>query len=359
MMHLILSILVTFCFTICVIIYTRPVAVHIGLIDLPSARKNHEGKIPLIGGLAMIFGIVIGILVLDVSLAPYRVLLASIAVMTFFSALDDLHELSHKKRFIIQCFVAFVMAHFGHQVVSDLGNFLFWHDITLRSLNLPFTIIAIVAIINAVNMLDGLDGLMGTVALSQFILLIILAWHVGRLTDAYFIMIIASAIFGFLCFNFPYKQQIKSKIFMGDVGSALIGILMAWFLISLSQAPVKAANPVTFLWIMALPCFDLISVMLRRLYNKKSPFKADHEHLHHLLRRAGLSTLATVIVILTISLLFGLSGISMSFAHVSESTMFVVLALCFLVYMFFVNYRVLLPRTIGLFTRYGNQENAG
>jgi UDP-GlcNAc:undecaprenyl-phosphate GlcNAc-1-phosphate transferase len=350
---------IAFCFTICVILCARPVAVHIGLIDLPTARKNHEGEIPLIGGLAMVFGIVIGILVLDISLAPYRVLLAVIAIMTFFSMLDDLHELSHKKRFIIQCFVAFTMAYFGQHVIADLGNFLFWRDMTLRSLNLPFTIIAIVAVINAMNMLDGIDGLMGAVALSQFILLAILAWHVGKFTDAYFMIIIASAIFGFLCFNFPYWKQISSKIFMGDVGSALIGILLAWFLISLSQAPVKAANPVTFLWIMAIPCFDLVSVMLRRLYNRKSPFKADHEHLHHLLRRSGLSTLSTVIIILLLSLLFGLVGISMNFAHVSESAMFIALSLCFLGYMFLVNYRNLLPRTIELFTRHGSRENAG
>jgi undecaprenyl-phosphate alpha-N-acetylglucosaminyl 1-phosphatetransferase len=343
--------LITFCFTICVIVYARPVAAHVGLVDLPNDRKNHEGNIPLIGGLAMIFGIVVGILMLDISLAPYRVLLVAVAVMTFFSMLDDLHELSHKKRFIIQCFVAFVMVYFGHLLIFDLGNFLFWRDIILGSLNLPFTIIAIIAMINAMNMLDGLDGLMGSVALSQFILLTILAWHVGRSNDAYFILIIISALLAFLCFNFPYKKQIKSKIFMGDVGSASLGILISWFLISLSQPPVKAANPVVFLWVMAIPCFDLVSVMLRRLYNRKSPFKADHEHLHHLLKKSGLSNLTTVIVILIISLLFGLAGISMSFAHVSESVMFVTLLGCFLGYMFVVNYRNLLPHTIRYFTQ--------
>jgi len=208
-------------------------------------------------------------------------------------------------------------------------------------------------------MLFGMCFISGTVALSQFILLTILAWHVGRFSDAYFIMIIVSSLLGFLCFNFPYWKQIPSKIFMGDVGSALIGVLLAWFLISLSQAPVKAANPVVFLWIMAIPCFDLISVILRRLYNKKSPFKADHEHLHHLLRRAGLSTLSTVMIILLLSLLFGLAGIGMSFAHVSESTMFIILFMCFIGYMFLVNHGNLLPRTIELFTRYGSRENAG
>ncbi|MGD9107983.1 MAG: undecaprenyl/decaprenyl-phosphate alpha-N-acetylglucosaminyl 1-phosphate transferase [Gammaproteobacteria bacterium] len=349
MMHLLLSVIITFCFTICVIVYARPVAAHIGLVDLPSVRKNHNGNIPLIGGLAMMFGIIIGILMLDISLAPYRVLLVSIAIMIFFSMLDDLHELSHKKRFVIQFFVAFIMVHFGHYAIIDLGNFLFWHDIILGSLNLPFTIIAIIAVINAMNMLDGLDGLMGSIALSQFVLLAILAWHVGRFNDTYFIMIIVSAILGFLCFNFPYKKQMQSKIFMGDVGSASLGILISWFLISLSQPPVRAANPVVFLWIMAIPCFDLVSVMLRRLYNKKSPFKADNEHLHHLLKKSGLSDLTTVIVILMISLLFGLAGISMSFAHVSESVMFVILLGCFFGYMFVVNYQELLPRTIGYF----------
>lgn len=349
MLHLILSIFITFCFTVCIIVYARPVAVHIGLVDLPGVRKNHEGNIPLIGGLAMVFGVVVGILMLDISLASYRVLLVAIAIMTFFSMLDDLHELSHKKRFFIQCFVAFVMVYFGHLLIFDLGNFLFWRDIILGSLNLPFTIIAIIAVVNAMNMLDGLDGLMGTVALAQFILLTILAWHVGRFNDACFMLIIASSILAFLCFNFPYKKQMPLKIFMGDVGSASLGILISWFLISLSQPPVKAANPVAFLWVMAIPCFDLVSVMLRRLYSKKSPFKADREHLHHLLRKSGLSNLATVIVILVISLLFGLAGISMSFAHVSESVMFVTLLGCFIGYMFVVNYRDLLPRAIGYF----------
>ena len=60
MMHLLLSIIITFCLTICVILYLRPVAIHIKLIDSPTVRKNHEGQIPLIGGLAMLFSVVIG-----------------------------------------------------------------------------------------------------------------------------------------------------------------------------------------------------------------------------------------------------------------------------------------------------------
>jgi UDP-GlcNAc:undecaprenyl-phosphate GlcNAc-1-phosphate transferase len=329
---------ITFCFTLCAIIYLRPIAIHIGLIDLPTARKHHDGQVPLIGGIAMLFGMAIGILVLDISLAPYRILFAAIAIISFFNVLDDFHELSHRTRFIIQFFVAFIIAYFGHDAINNLGNFIFLHEIHLGLLNLPFTIIAIVAVINAVNMSDGVDGLAGTLALLQFFSLLILAWHVARYSDCFLMLISIAAILAFLYFNFPWRKQHKRRVFMGDVGSALIGTLLAWFLISLSQAAVPAANPVTFLWIMAIPFFDLISVMYRRMRNKRSPFHADREHLHHILRRSGLSVLTTVLVISCVALLFAIAGIVMNFLHVSESIMFVILACCFVGYIFLVNH---------------------
>jgi len=325
--------------------------VRIGLLSLPTSRKKHGNQIPLVGGIAMLFGISIGLLALNISLRPYRILLLVIIGMVFFSFLDDLHELSHKTKFFVQFVIALIMVHFGHLVINNLGNFLFFGNIGLGAISLPFTVIAIMAVINAINMMDGMDGLLGSIALCQFLLLIFLSWYIGYFHDCYLMIIISSALLAFLVFNFPYKKKRKSRIFMGDIGSTLIGILLVWFLINLSKNSASVINHVVFLWIMAIPLFDVINVVFRRICNQKHIFHADRQHLHHILHKSGLNYLSSVLIIVILSLLFGVAGIVMNFLHVSESVMFMILLVCFGGYMFMVNYRSRRQNKINLITQ--------
>jgi len=321
--HLLFGCFVTLITTIFAIRLLQPFAQHIGLVDAPDARKLHKGKIPIVGGVAILFGLSIGLLTLDFSLASYRALIASAGILVFLGVLDDFHEISPHTRLFAQLFVGFLIAFVGKNAVINLGNLLFFGPITLGIVAIPFTMIAIMGVINAINMMDGVDGLAGSVVLIQFCLLSFLAFKSLHLFDYMFLWLIIMAVIAFLLFNFPLRKR-SAVIFMGDTGTMLLGVLLSWFLISLSQGDQPAAHPVTFLWIIAMPLYDMVYVVCRRIATGCSPFRPDRGHFHHLLQRVGLSDVLIVLVISLLSLLLGAIGISADlFWHISEPWLFV------------------------------------
>ncbi len=317
--------------TIFVIFLIRPLAVRVGLVDVPTGRKVHSGVIPLIGGIAILFGLVIGLLTLDISLVHYRALLASAVIMVFVGVLDDFHELTPHARIYVQIFVSFLITMVSGVAVYNLGNLLFFGSISLGLASVPFSIVAIIAVVNAINMMDGMDGLAGSVALVDAIALSLLAFWVGRYNDFIFLLLVISSVIAFLMFNFPMVRS-RSKIFMGDAGSMLLGVLLAWFLIDLSQAPHQAAQPVAFLWIMGLPFFDMANVVCRRLRKGTSWVSADREHVHYILKQRGMTDAIVLLILIGSAMVFCLIGLLMTIFHWPEAIMFVLFLVLFVVY---------------------------
>lgn len=307
-------------------------AIHIRLVDMPDARKTHLGSVPLVGGISILFGLVIGLLMLKQSLMPYRVLFAACLIIAFFGVIDDFHELSHRKKFLAQFFVAFLIVFLGHAGVYHLGNLIGLGELNLKSLSVPFSILAVVVIINAMNMLDGMDGLMGSVAFFQFAFLGIVAYLSGRMAGFEIIILIMSTLLGFLCFNFPFKR--RALIFMGDTGSMLIGLLLVWFLMTLADTHQLFARPITLLWIMAFPLYDMVNVVFRRIKLKRSPFHADREHFHHVFQNTGINDSWIVIVLVGFSILMGFLGLLMSYYKVQDYWMFLLFVIVFALYAF-------------------------
>ena len=270
-LHLYISVIVGMLVTFyCIQILAR-LAVKIGLIDHPGGRKKHPQPVPNVGGIAMFIGFAFACLTLHVSLYPYRSLFASGALLTLVGAVDDMRELSPKMRIIAQFFAACFMIFWGNVVLQQFGNFFTLSDIHLGYWGVLLSIFAVVGLINAVNMLDGADGLAGGLTFIQLLLLCYVAYHARRYDDAKVIFLIASVVLTFLWFNFPRKNT-SAKIFMGDAGSMWLGFVLTWFCISLSQPPHVSANPATFVWIMAVPIFDLINVFILPLHIKQTTF---------------------------------------------------------------------------------------
>lgn len=311
----------------------QPLAIRLGLVDLPNIRKSHEGIVPLIGGIGIAIGFAFGLISLDFSLAPYRSLIAASGVLLLTGLLDDFHELPPKSRLFAQIFSAMLITLWGQNILYDLGNLLGLGNINLGYLSIPLSIIALVAMINAFNMLDGLDGLAGSIILGILSLLGYLGFISGKIADFHILMILIMGLFGFLIYNFPLFKSSKAKVFMGDAGSMLLGLMVTWFCISFSQGNQAAASPVVFLWIVALPLFDLLSVVLRRLRAGRSPLKADREHFHHLLLKQGLSARGVVFLMFFLNFTLGAIGISASlFFHVSERGLFFSIICLFIAY---------------------------
>jgi len=200
--------------------------------------------------------------------------------------------------------------HFG-----DLSGF---GDIELGKWSYLVTALAIIGLMNAINMIDGVDGLAGTVVLLPLLMFAWVAVDSGDVRLGVEILILAGAIVGFLVFNLRSPWRSRARVFMGDTGGMLLGLLLAWFSIKLAGAKHLPINPITAVWILAVPLLDMGSVMLLRMSQHKSPFHADRQHMHHVLLDAGYSTSQVVAVMAGVSLVYGLIGLQAQRAGVSE-----------------------------------------
>ncbi len=331
--------IMAFFLTILFIHLLIPAATHIGLMDHACDRKHHLTPTPLVGGIGIFMGFSLSILQLPISLYHYRSLFAACILIFITGLLDDMRELSSYSRMLSQILIAFILFYLGNIQLLSFGDILFFGDINLGYLSILVTIIAVSGIINATNMLDGVDGLSGSNSIVQLSFLGYITYSSNLMDEFSIIMLIVSAILGFLCFNFPFPGRKNAHVFMGDNGSLLIGLFIVWFLIDLSQNDKSIASPVMMLWIMAFPLFDTISVMFQRIIQKSSPFKADRKHLHHLLLKLGYKPIHIVIVTCTISFLFGSTGIVLNNHSISDSISFLLYLLSSII---FLTYKIYL-----------------
>lgn len=315
----------------------RHLALRIELVDHPGERKQHAGDIALVGGIAMFCGLMLSALTLEGSLAGYRSFFAAAALLVIVGILDDFRELPAWSRFVAQLGAALIMTVGGGVVVTDLGAIAGSGPVSLGIWSIPFTVFAVIGVINAFNMLDGADGLAGSVALVALALFAYVAWAGGRGLDAAMLGLLLCTVVVFLAFNARIPGRPQALVFMGDAGSMLLGFVLAWFAVSLSQGETRAMAPAAALWIVAIPLVDTVGIMMRRMWKGRSPFVASTDHIHHLMFAAGLGVNATVGIIASAATLFGVLGVAAMLAGMIESILFGGFLLLFLVHLLIVS----------------------
>jgi len=264
--------------------------------------------VPLVGGLAIWAAFTLGILLKPDQLPDNRYLLGGMTLMTLVGLLDDFRPVNHWVRFLLQVLAILVMGLADDTVLNNLGDLLGTGDILFTRMAWAFTLFAVVGLINAFNMIDGLDGLAGGQALIATGWLVLLSLHAPILIAARVesLLVFAASITGFLLFNIRHPWRAHASVFMGDAGSTLLGYVLAWFMIRMTQDEGLELNPITAVWIMAFPLMDTLAVMVRRMLAGCSPFAADRQHLHFLLLAFGLSDGRVVAILLILA--FGLGG---------------------------------------------------
>jgi UDP-GlcNAc:undecaprenyl-phosphate GlcNAc-1-phosphate transferase len=270
----------------------RPFAEVVGLIDRPGGRKTHHGDVPVVGGIAMLAGLLVAAIggreLGDGGLS----LLLVAAFMVLLGALDDRFNLPPKVRLFAHLSAAVALVYGSRHVVTSLGNLGGWGGIDLGVLAMPFTVISIVALINAFNMLDGLDGLAGSAGLVALGGIMTVSSLIGATPT----LLIAGSMFGavaaFLMFNLPTDLNRAVRTFMGDAGSTLLGFLLAGLSLALVQSESAALGPIVVVWMMPIPIFELFTSTARRIVRGLPPTQADSGHFHHLLITAGMSVRA-------------------------------------------------------------------
>lgn len=315
--------LIAFMATTLVIYFALPRAEYFGLVDRPSGRKAHTGNVPTIGGIAIFCGFVLALLSLNLVDGRFNQFVLPALLLIVVGLIDDMQTLSYRLRFISQIFVGILMTLWSGVVVTDLGNLVFEDSVlTLHVLATPFTIICLVGVVNAVNMSDGTDGLAGMLALVALVSLAIVT-YIGKQQELFHILLIlACCLVAFLGFNARFPWRKRAVVFMGDTGSMFLGFALTWFTVRLTQGNSAVMTPVTPLWFIALPLFDMTATMLRRIVQGRSPFDADREHLHHVFLLAGFSVSQTVSILTSIAFIFALTGIAGLYLGIPEYIMF-------------------------------------
>jgi UDP-GlcNAc:undecaprenyl-phosphate GlcNAc-1-phosphate transferase len=323
-LRLILPAAASFFLTLLAIVALRPLAIAVNLVDRPGGRKTHHGEVPIIGGLAMLLGIVLGsgLLPPDSSSGAF---LAACTLLVTVGLIDDRFELSPWTRLPVQVTAALIVMFAAGTVATTLGDPFGIGPIDLNAFGSPlFTIMVIIAAINACNMLDGMDGLAGATSLIALLGLAIVSGGDGMASVS---VVIAGSVCAFLLFNFPTERNRSRRCFMGDAGSTLLGFCVAWLCVEISQSPAREASTVTMLWVVALPLYELIWSTIRRLMRGVSPFEADDQHFHHLLLRAGFGVRGTFGIIVCIAALCAGFGLVAHFTGLSDRYSFLVLTL--------------------------------
>lgn len=249
-------------------------------------------------------------------------LLVALAVVTAIGIADDAHELSHRAKFVAQAIGAGIIVSGTSIWVTGLGDLIGIGDIELGKWAILVTIISVVGVMNAVNMIDGLDGLAGSVSMMSVLVLALLALDGGQVHLSLELLLLASAIAGFLFLNLRLPGRARALVFMGDTGGMIIGMLIAWYSIKLGGSSNAHIKPITAVWILGMPLLDMGSVMLVRLMQRKSPFHADQQHLHHVLLHAGYSVNQVVGIMSFLALALGAFAVGAERSGVAQATMF-------------------------------------
>jgi UDP-GlcNAc:undecaprenyl-phosphate/decaprenyl-phosphate GlcNAc-1-phosphate transferase len=299
MQYIILSAILAFIITFFAIPVIIGIAKSKKLFDEPDERKVHKAVIPTLGGLGIFAGFIVALLICVPELAPevtkLKYFAASAIVIFFLGVKDDLVILSASKKFIGQLIAAGIIMRFGNIYLNDMHGFLGIHEIP-HFASIFLTIFAIIVITNSFNLIDGVDGLAGSLGLITTIIFGVYFYFAskegGFSTYSVMAFSLSGAIAAFLIYNFS-----PAKIFMGDTGSLLIGIINSILVIKFINVAGSPANnafsldaaPAIGFAVLMIPLFDTMRVFGLRILDRRSPFSPDRIHVHHYLLDLGFS----------------------------------------------------------------------
>lgn len=315
----------------------RKLAKKINLVDRPNERKKHEGAIPLVGGISIYLTLVLALWLYPTLIVNADIYIMCITVLVMMGAIDDKYDVDYRIRLVVQMLVSATMIFGAGLSLKTLGHLLFGYELVLGPLGYIVTIFAVLGAINAFNMVDGIDGLLGGLTLVTFGGLAYIHYVDHQLSLARFCLLMMIVVIPYITLNLGFPFGTRRKVFMGDAGSMLIGFTVIWVLLQGTQGPKAQMNPVTALWLIAVPLMDMVAIMIRRIRKGVSPFKPDREHLHHICLRAGFTSGQTLVIITLISSLLAFLGIALEHYNIPEVVSLVLFLLCFIFYCFILN----------------------
>lgn len=278
------------------------------LYDEPGARKSHSTSVPTLGGLAIFAGLIFSVAFwTDFSkFWQLQYVLAALIVIFGIGIKDDIVTLSPRKKALGQLTSAIILTVWGKIRITSFSGIFGIFELN-EYVSIVFSIFVILVIINSVNLIDGINGLSASltaIACLAFGIWFYYADESKQLSIVSFAML--GSLVAFLKFNIT-----PSKIFMGDTGSMLLGLMLSILAIKMIDINEHITSeyslysgPAVVIGILIVPLFDMVRVFSIRLSKRRSPFNPDKNHIHHLLLRLNLSHTLSTILLSMVSVFF-------------------------------------------------------
>ncbi len=307
MLDIILTSSVSFFITFIAIPLVIQVTQQKKLYDVPDNRKIHTDLVSRLGGVAIFAGFIFASLLFISSFTnpEFQYFFAAVVAIFFLGLEDDLALLPTTKKFIGQVIATSILIHLGGIKIDSMHGLFGIQEIP-EAFSLALSYITIIVVINSFNLIDGVDGLAGSLGLMAMLIFGIYFFANDMLAYALLALGMAGSLIAFLIFNYQ-----PAKIFMGDSGSLLLGLINAILVVKFisvadsSQVIYKVNSAVAVGFsILMVPLFDTLRVVAIRIFNGRSPFTSERNHVHHLLLDFGLSHTIVTIICVGINLVF-------------------------------------------------------
>ena len=272
----------------------------------PNGRTSHSSDIPNLGGMALFSAFLIAVLMIagDSLTSDLFYVICGLLILFFTGMKDDILIIDPKKKLALQLLVAAIIAVMADMKIDNLFEIFNIGSITYIP-SVVLTIFIILLVINGFNLIDGIDGLAAGIGILASTFFGMYFWSFHEVSYTIICFSLAGSLSGFFIYNVFGSTN---KIFLGDTGSLILGltisVLMIKFLKPANTGPGKLpqASPALAAAVLILPLFDTIRIFIIRIIQGKSPFAADHQHVHHLLLHLGLSHLKSTLILLSFNI---------------------------------------------------------
>lgn len=305
----------------CLVMLTIPPIIRVSiakhLYDTPNERKVSKKVVPTLGGVAIFIGFILSTIIATdgFNFGELKYMIAAVLIMFFLGLKDDLMDISATKKLLIQIATATMLIVLGNFRFTNLQGAFGLHEISYP-VSYLITLLTMIGLINALNLIDGIDGLASSIGI--IVSLVFGTWFYLAEHPVYSILsyCLTGSLTAFFIFNVFGK---KNKIFMGDTGSLILGVILVSLVIKFNefninqQEPFAIMNaPVVSIGILIIPIIDTLRVSFIRLSNKRSPFSPDMNHIHHNLLTFGFSHLKSTMIIASVNVLFIIFTLSLN-----------------------------------------------
>ena len=278
------------------------------IVDNPDARKLQRVPVPVLGGVAVFFGMSVALaaagMIHDVS--NLFAMVCAMVIMLYVGTMDDIIGLTPKIRFIIEIIVVLLLVYCNNYSIDNFHGL--WGIYAIpKWIAIPLTVFACVGIINAINLIDGVNGLSSGYCIVTCLIFGFAFIITGDVSRASLAILAIGALIPFFFHNVFGRT---SKMFIGDGGTLVMGIVMSIFVLNMLKTDTYCALYESWgmglvplsLAVLSIPVFDTIRVMSMRILRGVSPFHPDKTHLHHLFISMGFSHIGATISILLCNL---------------------------------------------------------